>query len=79
LDWEERPERYSSSAARNEPIKQTISRNFLRKIGRLGDSAYAKKCHAERIRKRKVSRINRANALKRWRRPQVAKVEPPGF
>jgi hypothetical protein len=75
-DWEIRPERYSSSDARHEPIRRVISRNFLRKIGRLGNIAYAKKCRAERIRKRKISRMNRANALKRWRRPQVADVEP---
>jgi hypothetical protein len=75
-DWEIRPERYSSSDARHEPIRRVINRNFLRKIGRLGNIAYAKKCHAERIRKRKISRINRANALKRWRRPQTTDVGP---
>ena len=75
-DWEVRPERYTSSDARHEPIRRVISRNFLRKIGRLGNIAYAKKCRAERIRKRKISRINRANALKRWRRPQTTEVGP---
>jgi hypothetical protein len=67
---------FSARSARNAPVVRTIRRSFFRKIGAKGSAAYAKKCHAERIRKRKISRINRANALKRWRRPRITEVEP---
>jgi hypothetical protein len=74
--YDQRAERYSEAVALNEPIKRVISRNFFRKIGRLGGAAFAKKCHAARIKKRKLSKQNRANALKRWHKPQIEEVTP---
>jgi hypothetical protein len=70
-------DRYTSSGnALRAPIIRTIRRSFFRKIGAKGGAAYARKCHAARIKKRKLSKQNQANALKRWRRPQITEVEP---
>ena len=74
--YDPRAERYSEAVALNEPIKRVISRNFLRKIGRMGGAAFAEKCRAARTKKRKLSKQNQANALKRWRKPEIEEITP---
>jgi hypothetical protein len=71
-------DRYTSGDARNAPIIRTIRRSFFRKIGAKGGAAYARKCHAERIKRKKLSKQNRANALKRWRKPKIEEITPGG-
>ena len=60
-------ERVDHTAAPRRKVVVKFSRDFMREIGRLGGL----KSNAIRIRKRERSAINRANALKRWRKPAV--------
>jgi hypothetical protein len=45
-----------------------LTHHWMKKIGRLGGKASG----AARIRKRRISRINRRNALKRWHKPGIS-------
>jgi hypothetical protein len=49
-------------------IDFSLTRAFMRKIGRKGGKARA----AIASKKRRLSRINRLNALKRWHKPQTS-------
>ena len=60
-------ERVDHSAAPRRKIVIKLTSDFMRQIGRLGEL----KSNANRIRKQQRSVINRANALKRWRKPDV--------
>ena len=60
--------RVDHSAAPRRKIVIKLTPDFMREIGRLGGL----KSNANRIRKRQRSVINRANALKRWRKPEDA-------
>ena len=57
-------------------INLKVSRKFLKYIGRNGGLARAAKLHAIASAKARRSEINRANALKRWRRAQPTS-DPP--
>ena len=56
------------ASGRPPPVKYTLTHQFLKKIGRLG----AAKSHAVASKKRHISEVNRANALKRWHKPQIS-------
>jgi hypothetical protein len=56
------------ASGRPPPVKYTLTRQFLKKIGRLG----AAKSHAVASKKRHISEVNRANALKRWHKLQIS-------
>ena len=49
-------------------LVQSFTRAFMRKIGRKG----AKVTNAIRKRKKRLSVINRRNALKRWHKPKIS-------
>ena len=60
-------ERVDHTAAPRRKVVIKLTREFMGKIGRLGGL----KSNANRIRKQRRSVINRANALKRWQRPEL--------
>ena len=60
-------ERVDHTAAPRRKIVIKLTSDFMREIGRLGGL----KSNANRIRKQQRGVINRANALKRWRKPDV--------
>ena len=60
-------ERVDHTAAPRRKIVIKLTSDFMREIGRLGGL----KSNANRIRKQQRSVINRANALKRWHKPEV--------
>lgn len=57
-------ERVDHTAARKRVISFKLTPDFMREIGRLGGLKSA----AVALRKRRISEINRRNALKRWQR-----------
>ena len=69
--YDAKHDRYTSRAASGEPIQQTIRRSFLKKIGRLGGLKRVQNYHTAVRKRQKISRQNRANVLKRWRKPQI--------
>lgn len=54
------------SVASDPPVSIRVTRNFLRRIGRLGGLARARKQDAIAARREQRSEIYRRNALKRW-------------
>ena len=73
--YDAKHDRYAGDA-QHAPITRVIRRSFFRKIGAKGGAAYSRKCHAERIKRQKLSKQNRANALKRWRKPRIEEIAP---
>jgi hypothetical protein len=61
-------ERAPQASGRAPPVTYALTHQFLRKIGRLG----AAKSHAVASKKRHISKVNRANALKRWHKPEIS-------
>lgn len=61
-------QRVDHTAAPRRKIVVKLTRDFMRKIGRLGGL----KSHAVASHKKHISDVNRQNALKRWRKPEDA-------
>jgi hypothetical protein len=61
-------ERPPQSVGRPRRVKYSLTRRFLKKIGRLGAQAHA----ANASRKRAISEVRRQAALKRWHKPEVS-------
>ena len=60
-------QRVDHSAPRRRKIIVKFTPDFMRKIGRLGGLKSA----AAALKKRRLSELNRAKALKRWHKPEA--------
>ena len=60
-------QRIEHSAAPRRKILVKLTRDFMREIGRLGGL----KSRAVASHKKHISDVNRQNALKRWRKPEI--------